>query len=231
MLGRRGRVGVAVLVAFTLAGCGGDGSDGGDGRGGDRDRENGTGSRAHATANAAGPELVEVPDVVGEDGQDAVDAVEAEGFSVDFIEESGRDPSGCEVLSQDPEGEAEEAAEILLELDCRQVDWENQEGDDWELFSSAYESGWDSGCSDVFVNYSPDGALYTDDGDEVNDLDCPSAHDASNADLPADVPDDPEADGDALGQTDACEALFDDVAFYGSLHASDDTEVDSSVCP
>ena len=230
MLGRMGGrlVGwlAAMLVVLVVApvGCGSTSSDdSGDEPAGERD------AAVASSPPPPEPDLIEVSDVTGEDGQDAVDTLEAEGFTVDFTEDSGRDPAGCEVLSQDLEGEAEAEAEVLLELDCRQVDWENQDGEDWELFSTAYDSGFEAGCADVFFEYG-DRALYTDDGDEVTDLDCPSA-DVFSADVPGDVPDDPEVEGDVLGRSDGCEALFEDVAFYGSLHSSDDTEVDFTVCP
>lgn len=214
---------VMAVVVLAASGCGSDAPEPSAEESGER-RE-----RSTTPSAAREPVLVEVSDVTGEDGQDAVDTLEGEGFTVDFVEDSGRDQAGCEVLSQDPEIEAEDGAEIVLELDCRQVDWENQEGQDWELFSAAYDSGFDAGCADVFFEYG-DGALYTDDGDEVTELDCPSA-DVFSADVPGDVPDDPDVEGDVLGRSDGCEALFEDVAFYGSLHSSDDTELDFTICP
>jgi hypothetical protein len=175
--------------------------------------------------------LVEVPDVVGKDGQDAVDTLEYEGFSVDFSDYRD-DAAGCEVLSQDPEVEAEPESEVMLELVCRQVDWDNQEGEDWELFDEAYLSGWNDGCDEAFSN-SPDGNyLYDADGEERSASDCQDnrPYDATNADYPQEVPDDPEGEGSDLGEDDGCVSAFDDLSWDGVLRY-EDQEFDSSWCP
>ena len=88
--------------------------------------------------------------------------------------------SGCTVEAQDPVGGAEgfEGDEVTLTIDCRQVDWENQEGDVWDDFTWGYEDGFDQGCQALF-DLSPDGSLYEGDS-EYTSLDCPTpdAYDA-----------------------------------------------------
>lgn len=112
-----------------------------------------------------------------------------------------------------------------------QDDWDNQEGEAWDLFSEAYVAGWEEGCNFVY-DESPDGNLY-DQGEQFSVEDCIAAepYDASEAsDLPYDVPDDPEFDGNQLGQHDGCVAAFvdttDDALFWG-----DDVALDESDCP
>lgn len=163
--------------------------------------------------------------MTAEDAADAVSEVEGADLTATATDQTGvdrSDPAGCEVTGQDPSGgsEAEPGDEVMIEVDCRQTDWDNQEGDDWEAFADAYEAGFDAGCEDLF-DLSPTGALYADDR-EYTDLDCPSAPDPADANLPTDVPDDPDAAGDELGQADGCEAAFDDngvsVLSYGAPH-------------
>jgi len=111
-----------------------------------------------------------------------------------------------------------------------QEDWDNQEGEAWDLFNDAYLTGWEEGCDLVF-NESPDGSLY-DQGEEFTVDDCyaKAPYDASESNLPLDVPDDPEYEGEELGTDDGCLAAFedtyDDAFFWG-----DDVSVDSSICP
>lgn len=175
------------------------------------------------------PEFAEVPNVEGEDGQDAVDTLEAEGFTVSFSQDDGRDPAGCTVDSQDPIGEAEPGTEIVLELNCRQVDWENQEGEDWESFSTAYSTGWDEGCEEAF-SLSPDGTLHSEDDQQFTTLDCPSAEDPPFTDVPSEVPDDPEAVGQELGVHDGCVSVFEDLSLSGELYYGDDV-FSANDCP
>jgi hypothetical protein len=178
-----------------------------------------------ATGNdpvAVGPtdEGIEAPDVSGEDAADAVSDVEAEELTAtladdgedDPLFDTSRDPSGCTVTDQDPAaGEpVDDGGEVTIYVDCRQVDWENQDGSDWETFSEAYTAGFDDGC-DALFNESPNGSLYEDDY-EYTVIDCQNENpgDGSEAsDAPVDVPDDPEASGTELGELDGCQALFE----------------------
>jgi hypothetical protein len=184
------------------------------------------------TGDSAPPEeeLATVPDVTGEDGAEAVDMLETEGFLVSLGDEEGRDPSGCLVEDQDELGEVELGTEVVLTLDCRQVDWENQEGEDWELFSEAYASGWDEGCEEAF-SLSVDGTLYYDE-DEFTSTDCElnNPGDATSAEIPSDVPDDPESAGQELGVTDGCTSAFEDLSLDGTLYYGDEA-FDASYCP
>jgi hypothetical protein len=175
-------------------------------------------------------ELVEVPDVTDEDGADAVSSLEDAGFSVSLTEDDGRDATGCTVTDQDPIGEAEDGADIQLTLDCRQIDWDNQTGEDWDAFNEAYSTGWDEGCDEAFDN-SPDGSLYYD-GEEFTSMDCQGNNpgDATSADIPADVPDDPTVDGEELGVSDGCASAFDDLSPEAVLYYGEDG-YDSSYCP
>lgn len=163
---------------------------------------------------------LEVPDVTGEDGADAVSEVENVGLTASFEDGDGLsrdDGAGCTVEEQVPAGgdTAAEGDEVMLTLDCRQADWDNEEGGVWDEFTSGYETGFDEGCQALF-NLTPNGSLYEDDI-EYTELDCPSA-DVSNADKPADVPDDPESEGHDLGFDDGCDAIFDDVALTFELY-------------
>jgi beta-lactam-binding protein with PASTA domain len=86
---------------------------------------------------------IEVPDVSGEDGASAVSDVEEAGFEADLADanddpgfDSAREASGCEITDQDPAG-GEEAAQgdvVTITVDCAQIDWESQEGAQWEAF-------------------------------------------------------------------------------------------------
>ena len=156
---------------------------------------------------------IEVPDVSGEDGAAAVSDFEDAGFDVTLADanddpgfDSSRDASGCEVTDQDPAGgeHAAEGDEVTLTVDCSQVDWENQEGAQWEAFSDAYLSAFDDGCQQLF-DQSPDGTLYENDIQyTASDCQNEAPGDASDAsDVPADVPDDPEAAGSDLGELTA----------------------------
>lgn len=170
------------------------------------------------------PTGIEVPDVVGEDGAFAVSDLESAGFTATVVDQVGDyrdDGSGCTVENQASSGgdEGAEGNEVTLTLDCRQVDWENQEGDDWDTFTFGYEDGFDQGCQTLF-DLSPDGSLYEGDT-EYTSLDCPSP-DAFDADYPADVPDDPETEGYDLGFEAGCDAVLDDVALSYELYYGED---------
>jgi hypothetical protein len=180
--------------------------------------------------SAEGAESAVLPDLTGEDGQVAVDKLENLGMLVSLSEDDGRDPTGCTVEGQDQFGEIEAGTEVVLTLDCRQIDWDNQEGEDWDLFNQAYSTGWDDGCDEAFFN-SPSGSLYYD-SEEFTSLDCElnNPGDASGADIPIDVPDDPQSAGEDLGMTDGCMSAFDDLSLDGSLYYGDEA-FDSSFCP
>ena len=77
---------------------------------------------------------------------------------------SSRDASDCEVTDQDPAaGElGSEGDEVIITVDCAQVDCENREGAQWDAFNEAYQSSFDVGCQALF-DESPTGSLYGDD--------------------------------------------------------------------
>ena len=186
-------------------------------------------------ASEDGTPTIEVPDVGGQDGWAAVSDAEAEGFAVvleDATEDPHfdptRDPDGCEVLDQDPAAgaELEEGAEVTLFVDCRQVDWDNQEGSVWDDFDSAYQRGFDDGCDALFA-ISPDGYLYENDS-EYTVLDCTLVRPGSAAeatDLPAEFPEEPETEGAALGALDGCQMMFSE-NFISTLSYGEDTVSD-----
>jgi hypothetical protein len=163
-------------------------------------------------------ELV-VPDVSSDDGADAVADVEQAELQPVLADanndpgfDTGRDATGCEVADQDPVAGtgAQEGDEVTISVDCAQVDWENQEGAQWEAFDEAYQAAFDDGCQQLF-NQSPDGSLYEDDT-EYTAVDCQNENpgDASEAsDIPGDVPDDPEDAATEVGQVDGCQSLFE----------------------
>jgi hypothetical protein len=182
-------IGLALVCVLGFAACGGSTSD--------------SASSEDVAQDSAGE--IEVPDVNGEDGADAVLEIEDVGLLASLEDQdglSGDDGSGCTVEDQVPAGgdTAAEGDEVALTLDCRAADWDSEEGAVWDEFTAGYETGFDEGCRALF-ELTPNGSLYEGDT-EYTDLDCPSA-DVSNADKPGDVPDDPESEGHDLG--------FDDV--------------------
>ena len=75
-------------------------------------------------------------------------------------------------------------------------EWAYQEGDYWQTFSDAYDSGWETGC-DIAFEESPDGYLY-EDGEQYSADDCyaNNPYDASSgSDVPTEIPDDPGGSG------------------------------------
>ena len=97
--------------------------------------------------------------VSSDDGAQAVSAVEDAGFEPTLADanddpgfDSARDASGCEVTEQDPSaGEfGNEGDEVIITVDCAQVDWENREGAQWDAFNEAYQSSFDDGCQALF---------------------------------------------------------------------------------
>jgi hypothetical protein len=145
--------------------------------------------------------------------------------------------AGCaateEPANDDTEPVAETAGPSDEEVDPdeqRQTDWENQEGADWDAFSTAYSDGFDSGCEELF-GQSPNGSLYEDDV-EYTVADCTNLNpsDPSNSsDLPTDVPDDPASDGESLGEDEGCRALFDE-GTVATLNYGTDTYTEDD-CP
>ena len=182
---------------------------------------------------------IEVPDVSGDDGAQAVSDVEDAGLETSLADanndpgfDSTRDAADCEVTDQDPAagGSASEGDEVTITVDCSQVDWSNQEGPQWEAFNDAYTSSFDDGCEALF-DQSPNGSFYEDDY-EYTTVDCENENpgDASDAsDVPTDVPDDPDGTGSELGELDGCRALFENQGVVSLNYGTDSiTEED---CP
>ena len=178
--------------------------------------------------------------MVGADGADAVAQAESAGLETSLTDgtgedtgfDSSRDPSGCEVTDQDPGAgdTATEGDEVEISLDCRQTDWENQEGPAWDACNEAYSSAFDDGCAQLF-DTSPNGSLY-EDSDEYSVVDCQSVNPgdgSADADLPSDVPDDPENVGTELGETAGCRALFDEQGVASLNYGTDSVTADD--CP
>jgi PASTA domain len=182
---------------------------------------------------------IEVPDVSLEDGAGAVSAVEDAGLQATLSDanddpgfDSSRDATDCEVTDQDPAaGESvQEGDEVIIRVDCSQVDWSNQEGSAWDAFNDAYLSSFEDGCQALF-DQSPDGALYENDVEyTVTDCENESPSDASDAsDVPGDAPDDPEAAGSELGELDGCQALFENQGVFSLNYGADSITEDD--CP
>jgi hypothetical protein len=113
----------------------------------------------------------------------------AQSLDVDSTDDTGdigREPTGCSVEDQEPAGgdTAAEGDEITLTLDRRQVDWEDQEGDLRDNFSTAYSDGFNAAC-DALFDLSPDGSLYVGDTEYTN-VDCTNLEPD-----PADAPTEP----------------------------------------
>jgi hypothetical protein len=109
------------LVALWLAGCGSTASSSGN-------TESTRDGEALAAPSDEGG--IEVTDLVGEDGADAIGTVESEGLTATLADanddlgfDSSRDASGCEVTDQSPAaGEVvDEASEVEITVDCAQV--------------------------------------------------------------------------------------------------------------
>ena len=195
---------------------------------------------AQVADDSSGDGGVEVPDVVGSDGADAVSQLEDAGFTVTLADgtgedsefDSSRDASGCETTDQSPSGgdTASDGDDVEIQLDCRQTDWENQEGTAWDAYNEAYSSSFDDGCTELF-SVSPDGSLYEDDT-EYTEGDCQALNPgdgSDDADLPSDVPDDAEASGTELGEVAGCRALFDEQGLSSLNYGTDSYTADD--CP
>ncbi len=198
---------IAALLLLGVAGCGSQVAD----------------SANESSVAVDTTSLMVVPDVTGEDGSSAQSDLESEGLTATFDPVDPSDPAGCTVVDQDPVGGTEldtevDSTDVTLTVECPQLEWENQEGDAWDEFNQAYTAGWDSGCAIAFEG-SPDGTLHEDGMDyTASDCEVNTPIDATNADTPVDVPDDPTADGTSLGEQDGCVSAFEDVSMTGTLN-------------
>jgi hypothetical protein len=176
-----------------------------------------------------------LPDVTGMDGAEAADELESDGYTdVAFDPDPLTDGSGCSVTDQDPVGGTtwDHDSSVTLTLDCRQVDWENQEGDDWDAYTSSYSQGFSDSCGSVFDAVGE--SVYDEDPTdpysaptEYTRADC-SLLDSGPQNVPPDVPDDPRGEGYNEGVSEGCQALFDEAGF--TLYTSDGGQIDSSGC-
>jgi hypothetical protein len=130
---------VVLFVVGTLAACSADTGDPG--------------------ADNGASDSISVPDVVDTDGADAVTTIEDAGLTASLIGtdeepslDATRDPAGCTVEDQDPASGTDAAPddEVTVTIDCRQVDWEGQEGDAWDEFNSRFIDGYADGCTALF---------------------------------------------------------------------------------
>jgi hypothetical protein len=150
---------------------------------------------------------------------------ESEGASSDETAVAPETESGGESGGSMYDEDATEDVDAIA-----QEEWDAQEGDAWDEFSSGYLAGWESGC-DIAFEGSPDGDLY-DQGEQYSADDCYqlAPWDAADADYPIYPPDDPYYEGELLGETDGCVAAFDELSSYGVLNWGEDS-FDDSVCP
>lgn len=190
----------AIASVLALAGC--DTSDPSSASGSDQGFYEPDGAPAGAL----------VPDVLGMDGADAESEIDSASLTAYYAE---NDPAGCEVTDQTPaaDDEVAEGDQVEITLDCRQRDWENQDGDDWRSYSDTFDSAAQEGCEALFGE-TRNGYLYEDD-QEYSALDCASASlPTADEDPPPDVPDDPESDGGRAGFDGGCAALFESLYSY-----------------
>jgi hypothetical protein len=188
-----------LLLVAALAGCGAD---------------------SGPAKSPAPPEshLLTVPDAVRQDGAGAVRRIRAAGLTAVVEDVQGitrADPSGCTVTGEDPPAgsKARRAGDVTLTVDCRERDWEAQQGDAWQAFDEAYRSGFDSGCERLF-GLSGTGFLQNG-ATEYAVADCKhlNPHDAGQANtIPTQLPQYPNAAGRRAGIGDGCKALFDQEA-------------------
>jgi hypothetical protein len=149
---------------------------------------------------------------------------------------AGRAPEPADTTSYDPNGYDPNAYDPNAydpndpTASGSQEEWDTQEGEAWDSFNESYLTGWEEGCDVAFEN-SPDGNLY-EDGEEFTAADCygNAPYDASDADVPLYVPDDPTDEGEQLGMTDGCMSAFSDLSIDGLLSYGADT-YDDSICP
>jgi hypothetical protein len=153
-----------------------------------------------------------VPDVVGMDGADAESEIDSAGLTAYY---DVNDPAGCEVTDQSlaADAEAAEGEPVELTLDCRQRDWESQDGDDWMSYTDAFDGAAQEGCEALFGE-TDNGSLYEDDT-EYTALDCESVSlPAADEAPPTDVPDDAASEGGRAGFDGGCAALFESFLSY-----------------
>jgi len=93
--------------------------------------------------------------------------------------------------------------------DTAQSDWDSRVGSDWDEFAAAFETGFYDGCTALFEN-SPDGTLHNGSNDyEVSDCEALVVDpEMADVELPVEVPDDIQFDGNQLGAEAGCDALF-----------------------
>jgi len=216
------------LVAFAVGGCADTSSPTSDD--GSQDVE----AVSEVASSGSDDEAsVDAPDTTGEDAEDAQSELEAEALTVTF--DPDRDPAGCTVSEQDVTGKVDPDADVTLTLDCAQVDWENQEGDDWDVFASGYSDGFTEGCRALF-SLSNSGSLYEEGVSrllgEHDESEC-AAQEGDPSDVPSDAPDDPESAGQEIGVTDGCQAPFDlagssDLYEEGQAYTAADCEAAAS---
>jgi hypothetical protein len=223
MLARILAIVTLVAACAALGACGATVSDGG----------------SEVSTDTADDGSIEVPDVSSGNGAQAVSDVEDAGLEATLADtnedpsfDGSRDATGCDVTDQDPApGElAAESDEVIVTVDCAQVDWENQEGAQWDAFNEAYQSWFDDGCQALF-DESPTGSLYEDDV-EYTAVDCQNENPGNAAeasDVPTDVPDDPEGAGTELGELEGCQALFENQSVFSLNYGTD--SITEAECP
>jgi hypothetical protein len=176
-----------------------------------------------------------VPDMTGLEGSDALDDLESAGYTdVNFAPDPYTDGAGCTVTDQSPVGgsRAPKRAPLTLTVDCTEINWENQEGPEWEAFTKGYSQGFRDGCIALFTIAGE--PVYDDDPYEERFVteyyltDCTFLEDEPQ-DVPFSPPPDPPSEGYDQGFADGCDALFDD-AIGLSLFAADGTEIYPHEC-
>ena len=203
------RLAVVLIAAALVAGCGGGSTASGGAAAGDRDAAQDVGVR--------------IPDLIGDDVGEAQDALEALKFLVTLDPPSG--PKGCTVGEQEPRAGETVApeTEVTILLDCRRVEWDAQEGEDWDAYTAGYSAGFVRACKALFA-LAPSGVLLEQDfASEIqgqhDEAECRNEA-VSTDDPPSDPPKEPERAGERRGVKAGCNAPFtlasQDVLFDGS---------------
>lgn len=217
------------LAAASFAGCEGGGPPAQDSNSVDH-------ADPELPADDTVSDEIEVPDVVGDEGSSAVSDIEDTGLEAELVASSEDadigeprdDATDCTVMDQSPVGgEMTTENTVELSLDCRQADWNNSTGDEWDEYTSAYIDAAEQGCRDYF-DLSPNGSLY--DGDfEYSSIDCPAVSESdAERNEPADVPDDPSGDGSRDGYDFGCGAVLVEQGLSGLYYG--DEYVTASDC-